>query len=278
MQITVAHSPDSDDAFMFYALATGKLDTGGLEFVHVLRDIQSLNEAARRSTYDVTALSIHGYAYVQDRYQLLNSGASMGEGYGPMVVARKAITPEDLEHREVAVPGVQTSAYLALKLYCPQVRTVSMPFDAILNAVRQGEVEAGLLIHEGQLTFGDEGLTEVVNLAQWWSTVTGLPLPLGGNGIRRDMGAALQLRVARLLRESIQYALDHREDALAYAMQYARDLTSSLADRFVGMYVNQRTLDYGDDGRLAVQKFLDMGYEKGIIPHRTKVDFVRDGR
>ncbi|MCA1595079.1 MAG: ABC transporter substrate-binding protein [Chloroflexi bacterium] len=273
-RITVAHSPDSDDAFMFYALATGKIDTGGLEFVHVLKDIQSLNEAARDSVYDVTALSIHGYAYVADRYQLLNSGASMGEGYGPMVVARRAIAMDELAGVQVAVPGLQTSAYLALKLFCPSVATVTMPFDEILEAVEQGAVEAGLLIHEGQLTYAGQGLKEVVNLAEWWKTVTGLPLPLGGNGVRRDMDEPTRRRVARLLRESIQYSLDHRAEALAHAMQYARDLPVPMADEFIGMYVNQRTLDYGEDGREAVKQFLQKGFEKGLIPLQPPVDFL----
>ena len=273
-QITVAHSPDSDDAFMFYALATGKLDTGGLEFVHVLRDIQTLNDAAQQSTYDVTAFSIYAYAFLSDRYQLLGSGASMGEGYGPMVVARKPMSPEDLPRRQVAVPGLQTSSYLALKLFCPEVKTVTMPFDRILEAVKDGEVDAGLLIHEGQLTYGQHGLFEVVNLAQWWSALTDLPLPLGGNGIRRDMDEDLKLRVARLLRESIQFALDHRPDALHHALQYARDLPEELADRFVGMYVNQRTLDYGDAGREAVRRFLAMACERGLVPQPVSVEFV----
>ena len=273
-RITVAHSPDSDDAFMFYALATNKLDTGGIEFTHVLRDIQTLNEAAREGVYDVTALSIHGYAYVTDRYQLLTSGASMGEGYGPMVVARQPLAPEDLSRRQVAVPGLQTSAYLALKLFSPTAHTITMPFDQILGAVREGQVEAGLLIHEGQLTYAREGLHEVVNLAQWWTTLTGLPLPLGGNGIRREMEPELKKQVARLLRESIQYALDHRKEALAHAMQYARDLPTALADEFVGMYVNDRTLDYGAAGREAVQRFLKMGYEKGFLSSPPNVEFV----
>lgn len=273
-QITVAHSPDSDDAFMFYALAEKKIDTDGLEFVHVLRDIQTLNEAARLSTYDVTAFSIHGYAYVSDRYQLLTSGASMGEGYGPMVVARKELAGEDLARRQVATPGSQTSAYLALKLFCPAVFTVSMPFDQILEAVKNGEVEAGLLIHEGQLTYAGEGLKEVVNLAQWWTSTTGLPLPLGGNGIRREMDDSLKKQVARLLRASIQYSLDHRQEALDYSMQFARDLPRNLADQFVGMYVNERTLDYGDSGRKAIETFLNMGYEKGLIPHPPQIEFA----
>jgi len=273
-QITVAHSPDSDDAFMFYALATSKLDTGGLEFVHVLKDIETLNEAARHSTYDVTAVSIHGYAYVADRYQLLGSGASMGDGYGPTVVSRNPMAPEDLPHRQVAVPGVHTSAYLALKLYCPEVFTVTIPFDRIPDAVRSGEVDAGVLIHEAQLTFANEGLIEVVSLAQWWNSMTGLPLPLGGNAIRRDMEPELKDKVARLLRQSIRYSLDHRDEALKHSMRYARDLPQNLADRFVSMYVNERTLHYGADGREAVRQFLDMGFRKGILPHRVTLDFL----
>ena len=276
-QITIAHSPDSDDAFMFYALAVGKLDTGGLEFIHVLKDIQTLNVAARERVYDVTAVSIHGYADICDGYQLLNSGASMGEGYGPMVVARRPVPPSDLAFLQVAVPGLQTSAYLALKLFCPQVRTISIPFNEIQDAVRDGRVEAGLLIHEGQLTYASDGLHEVVNLAEWWASSTnGLPLPLGGNVIRRDMEPALKRHVARLLRQSIQYSLDHREEALAHAMSYARDLPPSLADQFVGMYVNPRTLDYGPDGRQAVELFLSMAHEAGLIAVMPPLDFVTE--
>jgi 1,4-dihydroxy-6-naphthoate synthase len=276
-RISLAHSPDSDDAFMFYALATGKLDTGGLEFEHVLRDIQTLNEAAREGVYDVTAVSIHGYAYVADRYQLLTSGASMGEGYGPMIVSRGPLSPEELPGAEIAVPGIFTSAYLALLLYAPGVFTVTMPFDQIGQAVLAGQVKGGVLIHEGQLTYAGDGLHEVVNLAQWWNTLTGLPLPLGGNVIRRSLETPLKKQVARLLRQSIQYSLDHREAALEYAMQFARDLPRSLADRFVGMYVNERTLDYGEAGRQAVERFLTMGCERGIIPQVPQIEFVDEG-
>ena len=277
MIITVAHSPDSDDAFMHYALARHKIDTGELEFQHVLQDIETLNQRAAEGTYEVTAISIHAYAYLADKYALLPHGASMGEDYGPMIVAREAFSREAIKHQTVAVPGLMTSAYLALKLFAPEIATVVMPFDEILPAVERGEVAAGLLIHEGQLTFGDAGLHNVVDLGVWWSEQTGgLPLPLGGNAIRRDLGTELIGRVSHLLRESIRYALSHREEALAYALEFARGMEERphLTDRFVGMYVNQRTLDYGDDGRRSVQLFLDRGFEAGVIPTRVAVEFA----
>jgi 1,4-dihydroxy-6-naphthoate synthase len=277
MKITVAHSPDSDDAFMHYALARHKLDTGDIEFEHVLQDIQTLNERAAQGTYEVTAISTHAYAYVSDKYALLPHGASMGENYGPMVVARENFSQDEIKTKTIAVPGIQTSAYLALKLWAPEVSTQVMPFDEILPAVARGDVEAGLLIHEGQLTYGDEGLHEIVNLGEWWSAETdGLPLPLGGNAIRRDLEPELAKRVSHLLRESIRYALEHREESLDYALEFARDMETRrhLADEFVGMYVNQRTLDYGDDGRRSVQLFLDRGYEAGLIPQRVGVVFA----
>jgi len=280
--ITVAHSPDSDDAFMHYALSRHKIDTQGIEFKHVLQDIESLNRAAQNGTYEVTAISTHAYAYLADKYALLPHGASMGEGqienpYGPMIVARNEYSIEEIKTRIIAIPGEMTSAYLALKLFAPQIQTVSMSFDEILPAVVNGQAEAGLLIHEGQLTFGAEGLHEIVNLAVWWAQETGgLPLPLGGNAIRRDLDPQLAKTVSHLLRQSIEYSLSHREEALDYAMEYARGLETrrELADQFVGMYVNSRTLDYGDDGRRAVQLFLDRGHEIGVIPRKVEVVFA----
>lgn len=274
--VVIAHSPDSDDAFMHYALARHKLETGDIEFRHVLQDIESLNRAAMGGTYEVTALSFHAYAYLTDRYLLLPHGASMGEGYGPMIVAREPMTRAELNNVTVAVPGTMTSAYLALKLYARQVETTEMPFDEILPAVAAGQVEAGLLIHEGQLTYADSDLHKVVDLGEWWAQETGaLPLPLGGNAIRRDLGDELIGRVSRLLRASIAYALEHREEALDYALEFARGMETrrNLADRFVGMYVNDRTLDYGEDGRRSVRLFLERGHTEGLIPHPTVVEF-----
>lgn len=276
MLITVAHSPDSDDAFMHYALARHKIETDDIEFAHVLQDIETLNQRAAEGLYEVTALSIHAYAYLHERYALLPHGASMGEGYGPNIVAREAFSLGDIKQQTVASPGTMTSAYLALKLFAPQIETVAMPFDEILPAVARGEVAAGLLIHEGQLTYGDEGLHNILDLGAWWAGETdGLPLPLGGNAIRRDLGPEMMARVSHLLRESIRYALENRDEALDYAMEFARDMETrrGLADRFVGMYVNMRTLDYGEDGRAAVQLFLDKGFEAGIIAHKTPVSF-----
>jgi 1,4-dihydroxy-6-naphthoate synthase len=274
MRITVAHSPDSDDAFMFYGLASGAVDTGDLEVGHLLADIETLNRAAFESTYEVTAVSFHAYAYLHDRYILLPHGASMGESYGPVVVARED-GPASLEGVRVAVPGLLTSAYLALKLYDQSVDTVVMPFDAIQDAVRRGEVAAGLLIHEGQLTYQDEGLRKIVDLGEWWAGQTGgLPLPLGGNVIRRDLGPALIARVSGMLHASIKHALDNREKALAYAMQFGRGLDPAKVDRFVGMYVNNLTLGYTDDSRRAVRLFLDEAHEKGLIPSRVPVEFA----
>ena len=262
---------------MHYALARHKIDTGGLDFQHVLKDIQTLNLRAAEGLYEVTAISIHAYAYVADKYALLPHGASMGEDYGPMIVAREAFSREEIKKQIVAVPGLMTSAYLALKLFAPDIETVVMPFDEILPAVERGEVAAGLLIHEGQLTYGDAGLRNIVDLGVWWSEETGgLPLPLGGNAIRRDLGPELTLKVSRLLRESIRYALDHRAEALEYALEFARGMEERphLADEFVGMYVNQRTLEYGDDGRRSTQLFLDRGFETGVIPHRVHIEFA----
>ena len=275
MLIRVAHSPDSDDAFMFYALARGLIDTGDLEFVHELQDIETLNRRALAGELEVTAVSIHAYAYLHDRYVLLPHGASMGEGYGPRLVAREPLSPEELRGRRVAVPGERTSAYLALKLFQPDVQTEVVPFDRIMEHVAAGKADVGLLIHEGQLTYADHGLHLIADLGEWWAKETGgLPLPLGGNVVRRDLGPDLIRRISRLLRESIAYALEHRAPALEYAQAYGRGLDAAQTDEFVGMYVNRRTLDYGEDGRRAVQLFLDRGYEAGIIPHRVEVEFA----
>jgi len=273
-EITVAHSPDSDDAFMFYALATNKIRVPGLRFVHTLCDIETLNRKAMEGVYDVTAISFHAYPYVQQHYALLPSGGSVGDGYGPMIVATRTYSASEIRHKRIAVPGEMTTAYLALKLYAPSVETEVVPFDQIIPQVLAGEYEAGLIIHEGQLTYDKSGLHRVVDLGKWWQKVTGLPLPLGGNAIRRSLGAEMMSRVSSVLRESIQYALDHRDEALAYAMQFARDLDSQMADKFVGMYVNQRTLDYGADGREAVRRLLDTGFKAGIIRQQAHVDFV----
>lgn len=275
-EITVAHSPDSDDAFMFYGLATNKVRVPGLRFTHTLCDIETLNRKAREAegAYDVTAISFHAYPYIQDRYALLPSGGSVGDGYGPMIVATRAFSSSEIKRKRIAVPGTLTTAYLVLQLFAPGIETDVVPFDQIIPQVLAGQHEAGLIIHEGQLTYTKAGLHRVVDLGRWWHRVTGLPLPLGGNAIRRSLGPELMSSVASALRESIQYALDHREEALAYAMQFARDLDPQLADKFVGMYVNERTLDYGPDGREAVRRLLDMGHKAGIIPHAARVDFV----
>src|SRR5919206_361590 len=272
--ITVARSPDSDDAFMFYGLATGKIDTGDLKFENVLEDIQTLNEKATRGVYDVTAISFHAYAYVNDKYALLPHGASIGEGYGPIVVAREPRAVEEIPRLKVAVPGAMTSAFLALRILSPEFEYTVVPFDRIIDAVQEGKADAGLLIHEGQLFYQKMGLHKVVDLGEWWKDWTDLPLPMGGNVIRRELGAELVKRVSDYLHESIQYSLDHRRDALAYAMQFARDMDTDLADRFVKMWVNQLTLDYTERGREAVQRLLDEGAARGVIPHRVTADFV----
>lgn len=272
--ITVAHSPDSDDAFMFYGLATGKIDTGELRYEHVLEDIQTLNEKAMRGVYDVTAVSFHAYAYISDRYALLPHGASIGDGYGPIVVAREPFKVEDLPRLKVAVPGELTSAFLALKILCPEFAYEVVAFDQIIDAVREGRADAGLLIHEGQLFYQRLGLHKVVDLGEWWKGRTDLPLPMGGNAVRRELGDETVRRVSAHLHESIRYSLDHRRDALAYAMQFARDMDEGTADRFVGMWVNQLTLDYTERGRRAVQLLLDEGAERGVIPRRVVADFV----
>ncbi|MHB1861858.1 MAG: menaquinone biosynthesis family protein [Gemmatimonadaceae bacterium] len=274
--IHVAHSPDSDDAFMFYALAEGKIDTEGLTYVHELQDIESLNQRALRAELEVTAVSIHAYAYLSDRYALLPHGASIGDRYGPRLVARTPMTRDDLRGKRIAIPGFKTTAYLALRLYQPEFEPVAIPFDQIEDAVLDGRAEVGLLIHEGQLTFGDRGLHLVQDLGEWWYQETGLPLPLGGNVVRKDLGTALIRQVSRHLKASIAYALDHRDGALDHAMKYARGLERSKADTFVGMYVNDWTLDYGDRGRQAVRLLLERGVESGIIPAPVQVEFVED--
>jgi len=272
--ITVAHSPDSDDAFMFYGLATNKVRVAGLKFEHTLCDIETLNRQAMEGVYDVTAISFHAYPYIQDKYALMPSGGSVGEGYGPMVVASRQLTITEVKKLKIAVPGTMTTAYLTLKLFAPDVATEVVPFDKIIPQVLEGKYEAGLIIHEGQLTYAKDGLHRVVDLGRWWRDVTGLPLPLGGNAIRRELGPERIAEVSYALKRSIQYALDHREEALAYAMQFARDLDQQSADKFVGMYVNERTVDYGPDGREAVKRLLEMGHRAGIIPQEVKVEFV----
>jgi len=275
--LTLGHSPDPDDAFMFYALATDKIDTGGFQFEHILQDIETLNRRAMGEELDITAVSIHAYAYIQDRYILLPHGASMGEGYGPMVVAREGCPLEELPSKLIAIPGTMTTAFLGLKLAIGNFKFRVVPFDRILDTVASGEADAGLIIHEGQLTYQNQGLTEIFNLGTWWETRTGgLPLPLGGNAIRRSFGPEKIARISGLLKQSIVYGLEHRKPALDHAMQYARDMTTDLADRFVGMYVNDLTVDYGDRGREAVQRMLEEGFEAGIVPGPVRVDFAAD--
>jgi 1,4-dihydroxy-6-naphthoate synthase len=273
-KISVAHSPDSDDAFMFYGLATNKLDTGRITFTHVLKDIQTLNEEAMRGTYDVTAVSFHVYAYIADKYALLPHGASIGDKYGPILVSDQPIKPEELPNLKVAIPGTLTSAFLALRIFNPEFKYEVVPFDKIIETVQSGRCDAGLLIHEGQLFYETIGLHKVIDLGEWWHEKTGLPLPMGGNVIRRDLGSDTIKEVSRLLRESIRYSLDNRDDALQYAMQFARDMDIELADRFVAMWVNDLTLDYTERGRTAVQRLLDEGFERGIIPTRVAVEFI----
>jgi 5,8-dihydroxy-2-naphthoate synthase len=273
--IRVGHSPDSDDAFMFYALTHDRLDTGGLRFVHQLEDIETLNRRATRGELEVSAVSIHAFAYLADRYALLASGASMGDRYGPTLVTREPMTLEDLGGRTIAIPGKLTSAYLTLQLCMGKdVPVTLLPFDRILPAVAAGDVPAGLLIHEGQLFYGDKGLHKVLDLGQWWYEQTSLPLPLGGNVVRKDLGEAMVLKIAGLLKQSIHYALEHREEALTYALAYARDLDPKLADRFVGMYVNHWTVDYGPRGREAVRQFLGRAAEAGLVPGPIDIQFV----
>jgi len=272
--IRVAHSPDSDDAFMFYALAERLIDTGGIEYVHELQDIETLNQRAMRGELEVTAVSIHAYAHIADRYALLPHGSSMGDQYGPRLVGKRIYGADQLKGKRVATPGPLTTATLALRLFQPGVQCVHMAFDAVEDAVLAGDVDAGLIIHEGQLTYGTRGLTLIADMGEWWFRETGLPLPLGGNVVRKDLGPDLIRTVSRHLKQSIAYALDHRAGALDHAMQYARGLDRSTADEFVGMYVNQWTLDYGATGREAVQVLLDRGHEAGIIRDQVTVEFA----
>lgn len=274
IELKLAHSPDSDDAFMFYALATRKITTRGLSFTHVLEDIETLNRKALDGIYDISAISFHAYPYLADKYELLPCGASFGDRYGPIVVSRARLGFGSLKGRRVSVPGKMTTAYLALQLYEPGVVVVVTPFDQVLDTVARGEVDAGVVIHEGQLTYADCGLRKVVDLGEWWYQETNLPLPLGGNAIRRVLDTSTKRTVGELLKESIQYSLDHRGEALSYAQQFSRGLDVITADRFVSMYVNDWTLDYGQRGRLAVQELLDRGFAKGILPKAVKAEYV----
>jgi len=278
--IRVGHSPDPDDAFMFHALANDKLPTGNLRFVHELQDIETLNRRALKGELEVTAVSIHAYSFLLDQYALLPSGCSMGDKYGPMVVARKPLTMGELPNMRIAVPGTLTTAFLTLKLLFESIGAANrltfdvIPFDEIIPALAAGKYEAGLIIHEGQLTFQNQGLHLVVDLGVWWQERTGLPLPLGGNVVRKDLGKPTMLEISRLIKESIRYGLEHRREALDYALKYARDMDVSLADKFVGMYVNDWTLDYGERGRAAIRKLLDEGHRAGVIPSPVEVEFV----
>jgi 1,4-dihydroxy-6-naphthoate synthase len=276
LEIKLAHSPDSDDAFMFYGLATNRVKASGLNFKHMLCDIETLNQAADREVYDVTAISFSAYAFLRDKYLLLDCGASFGEGYGPIVVASKPMERKQLAGKRIGIPGVRTSAYLTLRLYEPEFEAVPIPFDQIIDAVRAGTVDAGLLIHEGQLQFPNLGLHRVVDLGQWWLETTQLPLPLGGNAVRRALGEETGRRISRAIRESVAYALEHREEALNYAMQFARDMDQELADKFVGMYVNRWTLGYGERGRAAVRELLGRGVQAGLIPGPAEAEFLTE--
>jgi len=274
-EIVCAHSPDSDDAYMFYALAKGKIHSPTLEFRHVLDDIQTLNQKAREGVYEVTAVSYHAYPCISDKYSLMAAGSSVGDGYGPMVVAKTALAPAELKGKRIAIPGKLTTAYLTLRLMQPDFEAVVVPFDKILDAVNNGEAEAGLVIHEAQLTHMREGFHTIVDLGRWWKDKYDLPLPLGANVLRRGLSPEVASEACRMMRESIQYALDHREEALTYAMQFARDMEAPLAEKFVGMYVNHFTVDCGELVPKAAQKLLDLGYQAGLIPHRVSVEFVR---
>jgi 1,4-dihydroxy-6-naphthoate synthase len=275
IDISIAHSPDSDDAFMFYGLATNKIRVPGYRFSHTLCDIETLNKRAREEAfYDVSAISFHAYPYVQENYTLMGCGGSVGEGYGPMIVSSRKLELSELDKLKIAVPGALTTAFLALKIFNPKIKTETVPFDQIIPAIKSGSYDAGLIIHEGQLTYTSSGLNKVLDLGVWWQETTGLVLPLGGNAIRRSLGAEKHKIISKALRDSIQHALDHREQALEYAMQFARELDSRTANRFVSMYVNERTLDYGADGRQAIRKLLELGHERGVIPIAPQVDFV----
>ena len=274
-EIVCAHSPDSDDAFMFYGLATKKVRSRLVTFRHVLDDIESLNRKATEGVYELTAISYHAYPYVADKYVLMASGSSVGDGYGPMVVTARSMAPEELKGKRIAIPGTMTTAFLTLKLFQPDFEPVVIPFDKILDAVKNHEADAGLVIHEGQLTYGHGGLYNVVDLGKWFKSKYGLPLPLGANALRRNLSPEVRAECSRLMRESIQYSLDHKEEALNYAMQFARDLDSTLAEQFVGMYVNHYTVDGGEIVPRAAQKLLDLGFEAGLIPHKITVEVVR---
>ena len=275
VDISIAHSPDSDDAFMFYGLATSKIRVPGYRFTHTLCDIETLNRRAQEEAFfDISAISFHAYPYVQENYTLMGCGGSVGEGYGPMIVSTRKLSLDDLKSVRLAIPGTLTTAYLALKIFNPDIATVTVPFDHIIPEIQAGKYDAGLIIHEGQLTYSSSGLYRILDLGVWWRETTGLVLPLGGNAIRRSLGAEKHALLSKALRDSIRYAMDHRDEALEYAMQFARDLDPNLASRFVSMYVNERTLDYGADGREAIRKLLDMGHERGIIPIKPAVDFV----
>lgn len=273
-EITVAHSPDSDDAFMFYALAAEKVQSPAFAFRHHLSDIETLNRQAMEGQWDVTAISIHAYPYIAERYSLMACGGSLGDGYGPIVVSKRELAPDQLRGKKIAVPGALTTSFLVMKIYEPDFQAAVMPFDKIMDAVKEGSVDAGLLIHEGQLTYGHEGLRSVVDLGRWWGEQFGLPLPLGGNAIRKDLPPPVREAVNELLRRSIQYALDHRQEAMAYALGFARDMEPELADRFVGMYVNGYSIDYGPQGRQAIQTLLRLGYEKGLISRKPPDEIV----
>ena len=278
--MTLGHSPDPDDAFMFYALANDLIPTHGFRFEHILQDIQTLNERATRGELDISAISIHAYAYVCDKYALLPSGASMGDGYGPMLVAKQKFSKEEIARKKIAVPGTMTSAFLALQLYlglpAKELNFVVVPFDQIFAAVRSGQADVGLIIHEGQLTFRDQGLVLCEDLGIWWgSQNNGLPLPLGGNVIHKRFSEKDRSTVAKILEASIRYSLEHRSEAVQHALQYARDMGKDLADKFVGMYVNHWTLDYGDKGRESIRRFLGQGHERGLIPHKQELEFVK---
>jgi len=272
-EITIAHSPDSDDAFMFYALATNKVQSPHLAYRHHLNDIETLNREARQGLWDVTAISFAALPYITEHYALMPCGGSMGDGYGPVVISSQKFSPAELRGKRIAVPGTMTSAYLTMKLYQPEFVPVVTRFDEIMQAVKDGKADAGLLIHEGQLTFARDGFHLAVDLGRWWKELYGLPLPLGGNAIRKSLRGAAADQINDALRRSVKYALEHRSEAMSYALQFARDMDPGLADRFVGMYVNDYTLDYGPKGRQAIVKFLELGYEKGLIPARTNVEF-----
>ena len=276
MEIKLAHSPDSDDAFMFYALATHKLATPGYKYTHILSDIQSLNDAAHKETYDVTAISFAAYPALRDKYVLLDCGASFGEGYGPIVVASRSMRQQDLAGKRIGVPGLTTTAYLTLKLFEPNFEAVVMPFDKILDAVQNESVEAGLLIHEGQLLFPQLGMHKVIDLGAWWMERTKLPLPLGGNAVKKSLGPELGRQIAQVIRDSVSYGLDHREAALAYAMEFARDMDPHLADKFIGMYVNKWTMGYGERGKQAVQELIEQGTKAGLLPGPPTVEFLSE--